>query len=95
MPERAYISVEDISTRSVVVTAETQMMFGDLSTLVDVIHRPFLTRWFRYLCINLVWDLLEFVNGRADLDTVVYHPRYARNKARGVLTGACYSLLQV
>lgn len=88
MPERAVISVEDISTRAVVATAETKGTLGGQSTLADALQGPYFTRWSCYRRTNLVWDQLELDDGRADVDNVNDLPQTTHDGARRILTGA-------
>lgn len=94
LPERAPITVEDISNLSFVATTEMQWTLGEPATLAHALHGHHFTRWALHRRINLVWGQLEPDNGRSDLDTVVGLPQRGRNGACGVRTGACNQLLQ-
>lgn len=71
----ARISVDYISTRVVFSNAEYQGTSDDPEKLDNSLYGLYFTSWTRYSPINTIWDQLELVNYRENIDITADIPK--------------------
>lgn len=75
--------------------ASHSVAYPNAEILSDALHGPSFTKWALYVRIKIIWDQLELVNGRVDLDSFENLSQRARNEAGHCLIGSCNGLLKV